>query len=279
MTGKEKSLRFYEECLKICIYKLTLHRVSSIMMNLERNKQLFSTTGIMEGDIVKKGTISIYRWVSELIRQYKSLAVMSVYAVFYLMAFFYLEQRRVAVHEINFGIDEYIPFCEIFIVPYLLWFAYVALTVVFLCIRDQEESDRLVAFLMAGMTIFIIVSAVFPNGHNLRPKTFERDNIFIDLIRHLYAADTPTNILPSIHVYNSVAIMIAVWRSRCFANHNVIKAAMLALGVSIICSTVLIKQHSMLDVLLALLLSALMYAICYKRSTVREKHIFTARIK
>ena len=96
-----------------------------------------------------------------------------------------------------------------------LWFPYVALTVVLLCIRDKEESEKLVAFLMAGMTIFIIVSAVFPNGHNLRPKTFAQDNIFIDLIKNLYATDTPTNILPSIHVYNSVAIMIAVWRSKC----------------------------------------------------------------
>lgn len=228
---------------------------------------------------MKRRANNICRWGSGLIVQYKSLAVMSVYAVFYLIAFFYLERRDVAVHEINFGLDEYIPFCEIFIVPYLLWFGYVAFTVIYLCIKDREESDKLVAFLMAGMTIFIVVSAVFPNGHNLRPKYFGRDNIFIDLIRHLYATDTPTNILPSIHVYNSVAIMIAVWRSRCFADHNVVKTAMLALGASIICSTVLIKQHSMLDVLLALLLSALMYSICYKRSAVREKRVFTARIK
>lgn len=245
------------------------------MMNLERNrKRLF-----MEGNIVKKKSNSICKRGSELILQYKSLAVMSVYAVFYLIAFFYLERRDVAVHEINFGLDEYIPFCEIFIVPYLLWFAYVAFTVVYLCIRDRDESDKLVAFLMAGMTIFIVVSAVFPNGHNLRPKFFERDNLFIDLIRQLYAADTPTNILPSIHVYNSVAVMIAVWRSKCFAGHKIIRTAMLALGVSIICSTVLIKQHSMLDVLLALLLSAVMYSICYKRSEAREKRVFTARIK
>ena len=233
----------------------------------------------MEGNIVKKKSQNICRQASELVMQYRSLAVMSVYAVFYLIAFYYLEQRDVAVHEINLGIDEYVPFCEIFIVPYLLWFAYVALTVVFLCMKDKEESDRLVAFLMEGMTIFIVVSAVFPNGHNLRPKVFERDNIFIDLIRHLYMADTPTNILPSIHVYNSVAVMIAVWRSRCFAGHMVIKTLMLALGASIICSTVLIKQHSMLDVLLALLLSAVMYSICYKRTVIRDKRVSAARIK
>lgn len=228
---------------------------------------------------MKERASRIYSFSAGLITQYKSLAVMAVYAVFYMAAFFYLERRTVAVHEINFGIDEYIPFCEVFIVPYLLWFGYVAFTVVYLCIRDKEESEKLVAFLMAGMTIFIVVSAVFPNGHNLRPTTFERDNIFIDLIKNLYKTDTPTNILPSIHVYNSVAIMIAVWRSRCFAGHNVIKTAMLALGASIICSTVLIKQHSMLDVLLALLLSALMYSICYKRAGARAKSVSEARVK
>lgn len=220
---------------------------------------------------MKKKMIGGYKWTAELIVQYKSLVIMAVYAVFYLIAFFYLERRNVAIHEINFGIDQYIPFCEIFVVPYLLWFGYVALTVVFLCIREKDESEKLVAFLMAGMTIFIVISAVFPNGHNLRPTVFPRDNIFIDMIKKLYMTDTPTNILPSIHVYNSVAIMIAVWRSRCFANHKAIKAAMLGLGVSIILSTVLIKQHSMLDVLLALLLSAVMYPVCYKRAAVREK--------
>lgn len=222
------------------------------------------------GEVVKK---FMKTKIAGLFVQYKALVIMAVYAVFYLAAFFYLERRAVAVHEINFAVDAHIPFCEVFIVPYLLWFPYVALTVVLLCIRDKEESEKLVAFLMAGMTIFIIVSAVFPNGHNLRPKTFDHENIFIELIRNLYATDTPTNILPSIHVYNSVAIMIAVWRSRCFAGHRVIKTAMLALGVSIIFSTVLIKQHSMLDVLLALLLSAVMYSICYKRTAVREKRV------
>jgi membrane-associated phospholipid phosphatase len=196
---------------------------------------------------------------------------MVLYALAYLAAFFVLEQRDTAIYVINFGIDKYIPFCEVFIVPYLMWFGYVAFTVLYLCIKDKEEGDRLVAFLMAGMTIFIIVSAVFPNGHHLRPRTFQRDNIFTRLIAILYATDTPTNVLPSIHVYNSVGIMIAVVRSWCFKNRKVLKPFMLVLGVSIICSTVLIKQHSMLDVLLAFLMSAIMYLVCYKTAPVHEK--------
>ena len=215
--------------------------------------------------------------ILELAREYRSLLTMGIYAVFYMIAFFYLEQRTGAIHEINFGVDAYIPFCEVFIIPYLMWFGYVALTVCFLCIRDKEESDKLVMFLMAGMTIFIVVSAVFPNGHHLRPTEFPRDNIFTRMIAVLYASDTPTNVLPSIHVYNSIAIMIAVWRSKCFKGHKIITGFMLTLGVSIIFSTVLIKQHSMIDVLLAFILSGLTYSICYRRAGVGEKAKGTAK--
>lgn len=209
--------------------------------------------------------------IGEFIQKYRSLFVMGVYAVFYLIAFAYLEQRDGAIHEIHFGIDAYIPFCEIFIIPYLMWFGYVALTVCFLCIKDKAESEKLVGFLMMGMTIFIVVSAVYPNGHHLRPVMFPRDNVFTRMIAMLYAADTPTNVLPSIHVYNSIAIMIAVRRSKCFREHRVISGLMYVLGVGIICSTVLIKQHSMIDVMLAFILSALIYSICYG-VRVGEKH-------
>lgn len=201
--------------------------------------------------------------IKEWCKQYKSLTVMGVYMVIYMLAFTYLEQRNTSYHVIHFGIDAYIPFCEYFVVPYLLWFAYVSVAVVWLCMKDKTEGEKLSAFLIAGMTIFIVISAIFPNGHNLRPKTFERDNVFVYMVKKIYAIDTSTNVVPSIHVYNSIGVMIALWRTRLLKNHRVIKWSMQLLGVSIICSTVLIKQHSMLDVLTAFILAALAYAVCY----------------
>lgn len=206
------------------------------------------------------------RKAKELCRQYSALITMAVYAVVYMCIFYYLENRAVAYHVIHFGIDAYIPFCKYFVVPYIMWFGYVAITVCWLCIKDKEEGKRLVSFLMAGMTIFLFISAVFPNGLNLRPKTFDGDDIFIRMIKGLYAADTSTNVVPSIHVYNSIAIMIAVYRTQLLKKHNVIKWSMLILGVLIICSTVLIKQHSMLDVMVAFILSGLGYTVFYRNN-------------
>lgn len=211
-------------------------------------------------------------------RNYKSLVAMFIYMIGYLLCFNYLEQRQVGYYEIKFGIDGYIPFCEYFVIPYFLWFFYVAIAVITLAFLDQEEGNKLNAFLMLGMTVFIIISAVFPNGHHLRPRVFTRDNIFIHMVQMLYRIDTSTNVLPSIHVYNSVAVMIAVARTKILKNRPVIKWSLMALGFSIICSTVLIKQHSLLDVTTALMLSVLTYSICYKNEFVNRKEIAKAKI-
>lgn len=154
-----------------------------------------------------------------------------------------------------------------------------ALAVIYFGIKDQDEGNKLVAFLIAGMTIFLIVSAVFPNGHHLRPKTFERDNIFVDMVKKLYIVDTSTNVVPSIHVYNSIAVMITVWRTKLLKNHKVIKAGLMLLGVTIICSTVLLKQHSMLDVMVAFILGALVYTICYREEVAARPSVSRAKAK
>jgi len=37
--------------------------------------------------------------------------------------------------------DDMIPFCEIFIIPYLLWFPYVIMTVVYFLFRNKNKKE------------------------------------------------------------------------------------------------------------------------------------------
>ena len=47
------------------------------------------------------------------------------YFIIYMIWFVWLESRAdEPYHVIHFPLDDYIPFCEYFIIPYLLWFAY-----------------------------------------------------------------------------------------------------------------------------------------------------------
>ena len=162
------------------------------------------------------------------------------------------------------GIDDYIPFCEVFVIPYMLWFAYVAVVVLYFLLKDKTDYYRVCAFLATGMTIFLVISTLWPNGHHLRLGEFPRDNIFTRMVASLWKTDTPTNLWPSIHVYNSIGAHIAIAKSKHFENRKGIRIASFILATSIILATVFIKQHSVFDVLTAFALSAIMYLVIYR---------------
>lgn len=203
--------------------------------------------------------------INMIIERYRSIWNMFLYMLIYLAVFRWLEVRKVArFHVIHTALDSRIPFCEYFVIPYYMWFLYVAVCVVYIGMRNQKEGRKLGQFLMIGMTIFLAISAIYPNIQHLRPRVFYHDNIFVDMVKALYKADTSTNILPSIHVYNSIAVMIACGRDEFIQKCRPVKWLIWLLGASIILSTMFIKQHSVIDVTSAIILGIISYVICYK---------------
>ena len=207
--------------------------------------------------------------ISGFIDRNKALFLLSYFAI-YLPWFGHLEKTVTThFHVIHTALDDYIPFCEYFIIPYLLWFGYVGWGIGYFYLKDRSEYFRLCAMLFTGMTIFLIVSTIYPNGHYLRPTTFARDNIFVHIVKWLYASYTATNLFPSIHVYNSIAVNIAVWRSDAFKHKHAMRCGSAILMVSIILSTMFLKQHSVFDVVTGMITAAGMYMIVYVNNPFR----------
>ena len=187
-----------------------------------------------------------------------------LYAFIYMPWFLYLERRTgVDYYIIHSPIDNYIPFVEYFIVPYLLWFLFIAVTVGYFFFTDKWGFYRLCAFLFTGMTLFLLICTFFPNGLNLRPVVFERNNIFVDLVKTLYSTDTPTNVLPSIHVFNSIGVSIAIAHSNALKKHRMVQCSAYLLAMLIIMSTVFLKQHSVTDVIAAIAMACIIYPFVY----------------
>lgn len=202
------------------------------------------------------------------ILQRKRIWIVFVFGIFYMLCFSILEKNITrGYHVIHMEIDDLIPFCEVFIIPYILWFFYMAAVVVYFTFinKDVKEYYQIIFSLGIGMTLFLVVSWLYPNGQNLRPMVFTRDNIFIDMVRHLYSIDTPTNVLPSIHVYNSVAAYLAIDRCQALRKHHGVRRGVLTLTVLIVLSTMFLKQHSAFDVLFALVLNAVVYSALYQQ--------------
>ena len=204
--------------------------------------------------------------IKDFLFKYKH-AIVALYFPVYMTWFLYLESRtNLDFTYIHCFADDWIPFCEYFIIPYLLWFLYVAATLLFLFFQTKHLDDfyRCCACLLLGMTTSLFIYTIFPNAQNMRPTTFERDNIFTHIISVLYAADTDTNVLPSIHVYNSVAIHVAIAKSHYFKDKNKVKLAALILCTLICIATLVLKQHSILDLVTGILLYIIYYIIIYK---------------
>jgi membrane-associated phospholipid phosphatase len=135
--------------------------------------------------------------------------------------------------------------------------------------KEKDSFIRMMYFGMLGMTLFLIISWIYPNGLNLRPEVFARDNIFVDMVKWLYARDTATNVLPSIHVFNSVGVCCAIHYSEKLAKRPVVLWAADIMTLLIILSTMFIKQHSIVDVVSGLLLSYLAWELVYNQGVER----------
>ena len=203
-----------------------------------------------------------------IFENWKHLFILSYFAI-YLTWFAYLE-RTVTTHfnAIHVTLDDYIPFCEYFVIPYMLWFAYVAWGVIYSAIHNKQDYYKLCAVLFMGMTVFLVVSTLYPNGHYLRPTYFTHHNIFTMICEWLYSTDTATNLFPSIHVYNSLAIHFFVMNSQALKNKKTVRVTSFVLCSSIIMSTMFIKQHSVFDVVTAFILAFFMYQGVYVRNWV-----------
>lgn len=186
-----------------------------------------------------------------------------VYAPIYLYWFVYIEKHKFAHYAvIHTVIDDYIPFLEVFIIPYYMWFLYVSLTLLFFMFSfDIEDYYKNFFFLATGMTVFLVISTLFPNMHQLRPAVMPRDNIFTHLVQIIYSTDTATNLWPSIHVYNSIGTMIAVHHSKRFNKTGTV--IMDIIGILIILSTLFVKQHSFYDVITAFIMAIIFYLFFY----------------
>ena len=189
----------------------------------------------------------------------------------YLTWFFFLERHVTNnYHIIHVALDDYIPFCEYFIVPYLLWFGYVFLFCAYFYKEERTLFRKLTAFLFIGMFASLLFCTIYPNGTDFRPAVDPDKNIFSALVYGLYGADTPTNVLPSIHVYNSIGIQIAVMQSEKLRRHKYVRRASLLLCVLICMATVFLKQHSVVDVFSAGIMAYAVYAAVYLPETVTQ---------
>ena len=144
-------------------------------------------------------------------------------------------------HVVHCWIDDLIPFCEWFLIPYVFWYFLIVFTLLYLMLYHVEGFKRFQIFIIVTQVVAMAIYIIYPNRQ-----------------------DTPTGVCPSLHVAYSMGIASAWLKEK-----NVSKwfKAFIIVAVVFIClATMFIKQHSAVDFFVALPVCLLAEGIAYGKS-------------
>lgn len=197
-------------------------------------------------------------------KRYRHILLL-LYWVFYGLMFWGVERIFPMFFDIEYTavwcpLDDKIPFCEWFVFPYYFWFAFIIIPGITWFLWEPDVFTHFMWSVIITYTIGVILFLVFPNKQELRPVTFERDNFMIDIVRKLYNFDTNTNVCPSVHVLGAFTVQFAAMKSRIFSGWKWQLAFWIS-TVLISISTVFLRQHSIIDIFVALAVAAFCYLV------------------
>lgn len=171
-------------------------------------------------------------------------------------------------HVVACGLDKQIPFLEIFLIPYVFWYLFQMGMVLYTLRYDVPVFRRYMHFVILTYSAATVVFLLYPSCQQLRPEVLPRENVLSRGVSLLYRLDTSTNVCPSVHVIGSVAVALAAGHTERFSTGGW-RAVFWLTALSICASTWFLKQHSVIDFLVAIPLCMVAYLLCFyeKRQT------------
>lgn len=158
--------------------------------------------------------------------------------------------------------EENIPFLPSWLLIYTSLYA--ALPLLYLSFDRRDEVLRIIAAFGVCSVLHFVIFLLLPVRYVLRPELTLLDQSLIhQAVGLIYFIDEPLNNFPSMHVSFSFLMYFSYLEFRP-ANSRLV--LLFALVVSL--STVLVKQHYILDVFSAAALSYLVYLTVIKRLSV-----------
>lgn len=183
--------------------------------------------------------------------QYQHLLLWLTWLIYF--ALYFLTENLIPAencHPMHCFLDDIIPFCEWFLIPYTGWYLLVFCSLLYFTLYDVESFKRLQVYIFITQLVAMTAYILYPSRQDLRPLVFERDNILTRIMGIIYAFDTNTGVCPSLHVGYSLGIA-SVWLKKKDAS-PAWKAFIVILVILICLATAFVKQHSVVDILWAL---------------------------
>lgn len=172
------------------------------------------------------------------------------------------------VYSLATPLDSMIPFVPVFIIPYVLWYPFISGALIALAFKDKRTYFQTLIALCSGLVISYIFFALFQTAIE-RPNIQGEKGFLFTRVDYIYHNDQPYNCFPSIHVLTSYLILRG---TRVFG--RAIWAMTSAFSIVIIVSTVLVKQHVVVDIAGGILVGEL----CFRLAGT-TLHALSSRVK
>ena len=106
----------------------------------------------------------VFNWIEN-----HNYCLVLCYFFFYMTVITLEEQYLRPVVAIHCPLDDKIPLCEWFLIPYASGFILLIGSPLYFLITDKRDFLKVTFMMFNGMTISLVIYAIFPNGLNLRP--------------------------------------------------------------------------------------------------------------
>lgn len=166
---------------------------------------------------------------------------------------FFLTENLIPAEKcfpVHCWLDDAVPFCEWFIVPYVSWYLLIVGSLLYFLLYSVDSFKKMQTYIIITQIIAMAVYILFPNRQDLRPEVFPRDNVLTQIIGVLYSLDTNTGVCPSLHVGYSLGIL-STWLREKSASTGW-KAVVTVWCLLICVSVAFVKQHSVVDIFAAI---------------------------
>ncbi len=164
-----------------------------------------------------------------------------------------------SAHIYSIPLDARIPFVPIAIVPYLSFFLLMPWTL-FSFLSDRERLYRQMCYSIMGVCLVSYSIYLLYQTTIIRPA-ITKLGLIDSLVSFVYTVDPPYSCFPSLH--SSISTIIAVYWLRSVSRA---KYPVLFWSAIIILSTLMTKQHHLLDVVGGITLGILISAVVVRLS-------------
>ena len=173
------------------------------------------------------------------------------------LLYFPLNHDSPHIHTLTASLNGDLPVVPVFAIPYLVFLPFFWLAVVYAFATGRDFA----LFALAIAFVYFISDLFYALYPTYVPRPQHVAGFLSELVRYVYAHDSPYNDFPSEHASSAVLLALYLW-----PRGHLLRAAGLIFAGLVIPATMLIKQHSVAGAAGGVILAtATWFALTYAR--------------